>query len=100
MSGVLLIVVPSTVFMGAAAFLPYPEADTTNRAIALSLFILLLAASTALTHNLYVALFDQRISRKRWTRIDDRLKSLGFRVMPPARRSNTHFGCRFRCWLR
>lgn len=79
MTGVLLIVVPATLFMGAAAFLHYPEADTTGRAIALALFILLLAASIALTHNLYVALFDQRISRKRWTRIDDRLKSLGFR---------------------
>lgn len=79
MTGVLLIVVPSTLFMGAAAFLPYPEADTTGRAIALALFILLLAASIALTHNLYVALFDQRISRKLWTRVDDRLKSLGFR---------------------
>ena len=79
MVGVLLIVVPATLFMGAAAFLPYPEADTIGRAIALALFIPLLAASIALTHNLYVALFDQRISRKRWTRIDDRLKSLGFR---------------------
>ena len=68
-------------FMGGIA--ASPETDTTNRVIAIGIFVPLLAWVVALTFGLRRALFGRWLTGRRWRRIDAQLLGLGFREATP-----------------
>lgn len=76
-ASLLILVLLSAVFMSGLAF--SHETDTTNRVIAIGIFIPLAVSTVVFAIALYRALFAQRIARKRWNRINGELYGMGFR---------------------